>query len=86
MLSSLAEQKVPEHQIIVSDGTHFDGSWEEIVRRMRDETGNPADSMQEFMTGMSQHGFRQTGVRIPTHDAESFLRGSAVAGLLRILR
>jgi tetratricopeptide (TPR) repeat protein len=86
LLSSLAEQKQPEHQIIVSDGTHFDGSWEEIVRSMRDQTGNPADSMQEFMAGMSQRGFRQTGIRIPTHDAESFLRGSAVAGLLRIVR
>jgi tetratricopeptide (TPR) repeat protein len=86
LLSSLADQKQPEHQIIVSDGTHFDGSWEEIVRHMRDQTGNPADSMQEFMAGMSQHGFRQTGVRIPIHDAESFLRGSAVAGLLRIVR
>jgi tetratricopeptide (TPR) repeat protein len=86
LLSSLADQKQPEHQIIVSDGTHFDGSWEEIVRSMRDQTGNPADSMQEFMAGMSQHGFRQTGIRIPTHDAESFLRGSAVAGLLRIVR
>jgi len=87
LLSSLAEQKhVPEHQIIVSDGTEFDGSWEEIVRRMRDETGNPADSVVEFMAGVSQRGFRQTGVRIPTHDAESFLRGSAVAGLLRIVR
>ena len=32
------------------DGAEFDGSWEEIVRRMRDETGNPADSMQEFMS------------------------------------
>jgi len=87
LLSSLAEQKhVPEHQIIVSDGTEFDGSWEEIVRHMRDQTGNPSDSVNEYMTGVSQRGFRQTGVRIPTHDAESFLRGSAVAGLLRIVR
>lgn len=87
LLTSLAEQKqTPEHQIIVSDGTEFQGSWEEIVRRMRDQKGNPSHSMQEFMNGMSQHGFRQTGVRIPTHDAESFLRGSAVAGLLRIVR
>ena len=88
LLSSLVEQKQdePEHQIIASDGTEFGGSWEEIVRRMRDETGNPTHSVQEFMKGMAQHGFRQTGVRIPTHDAESFLRGSAVAGLLRIVR
>ncbi|HVX40399.1 MAG TPA: tetratricopeptide repeat protein [Gemmatimonadaceae bacterium] len=91
LLSSLVQERqdedvTPEHQIIVSDGTEFQGSWEEIVRRMRDEKGNPSHSMQEFMNGMSQHGFRQTGVRIPTHDAESFVRGSAVAGLLRIVR
>jgi len=53
---------------------------------MRDEIGNPVHSVQEYMSGVSQHGFRQTGVRIPTHDAESFLRGSAKAGLLRIVR
>jgi tetratricopeptide (TPR) repeat protein len=87
LLSSLVEQKLePEHKIIVSDGTAFGGSWEEIVRRMRDETGNPAHSMEEFMSGESQHAFRKTGIRIPTHDAESFIRGSAVAGLLRIVR
>jgi tetratricopeptide (TPR) repeat protein len=88
LLSSLADAKHdgPEHQIIAVDGTSYDGSWEEIVRRMRDETGHPAHSMDEFMAGMSQQGFRQTGIRIPTHDAESFLRGSAVAGLLRIVR
>jgi len=56
------------------------------VRRLRDQTGNPTHTVQEFMTGVSQHGFRQTGVRIPTHDAESFIRGSATAGLLRIVR
>jgi Tfp pilus assembly protein PilF len=88
LLSSLAEQRqAPEHQIIVvSDGTGFDGSWEEIVRRMRDEKGNPSHTLPEFMSSVSQHGFRETGVRIPTHDAESFIRGSAVAGLLRIVR
>jgi Tfp pilus assembly protein PilF len=89
LLSSLAEhkQEPPEHyHIIVSDGIQYGGSWEEIVCRLRDETGNPSHSMEEFMTGVSQHGFRKTGIRIPTHDAESFIRGSAVAGLLRIVR
>jgi Tfp pilus assembly protein PilF len=88
LLSSLAEQRqLPEHQIIVvSDGTGFDGSWEEIVRRMRDERGNPSHTLREFMSSVSQDGFRETGIRIPTHDAESFIRGSAVAGLLRIVR
>ena len=90
LLNSLVEQKEltqePEHQIIVQDGAQFGGSWEEIVRHMRDQRGNPAHSMEEFMNGVSQHGFRETGVRIPTHDAESFIRGSAVAGLLRIVK
>jgi hypothetical protein len=72
--------------VVISDGAEYDGSWEEIVRRLRDQTGYPAHSVEEFMSGVSQHGFRKTGIRIPTHDAESFIRGSAVAGLLRIVR
>ena len=79
-------RRLSEHQIIASNGAKFGGSWEEIVRRLRDEVGNPTHTMEEFMSEASQHGFRQTGIRIPTHDAESFIRGSAVAGLLRIVR
>jgi len=30
--------------------------------------------------------FSRTGIRIPTADAESFIRGSADAGRLRIVR
>jgi Tfp pilus assembly protein PilF len=87
LLSSLAEQRQgSEHQVIAPDGSRFAGSWDDIVRRLRDETGNPTDSVLEFMDVVSKHGFRQTGVRIPTNDAESFIRGSAIAGLLRIVR
>lgn len=87
LLNSLAEQRHgAEHQVIVPDGSKFAGSWDDIVRRLRDETGNPSDSVREFMDGVSKSGFRQTGVRIPTSDAESFIRGSAIAGLLRIVR
>jgi tetratricopeptide (TPR) repeat protein len=87
LLSSLAEQRQgSEHQVIAPDGSRFAGSWDDIVRRLRDETGNPTDSVREFMDVVSKHGFRQTGVRIPTNDAESFIRGSAIAGLLRIVR
>src|SRR5262245_5286159 len=51
LLSSLAEQKLePEHQIIATDGAHYDGSWEEIVRRLRDQKGDPSHSVQEFMS------------------------------------
>ena len=83
----LSEQRQePEHRIVAPDGALFDGSWEEIVRRMRDEKGDPSHSLQEFMSDVARYGLRQSGVQIPTHDAESFIRGSAVAGLLRIVR
>jgi tetratricopeptide (TPR) repeat protein len=97
LLTSLAEQKQeaggtpqvqdePEHKIIASDGVLYDGSWEEIVGHMRDEKGNPTHSLQEFMSDAARHATKQTGVQIPSHDAESFIRASAVAGLLRIVR
>ena len=35
---------------------------------------------------VSKRAYRETGVRVPHHDAELFVRGSADAGLLRIVR
>lgn len=89
LLSGLAEQKqdpIPAHQIVSRDGTRYAGSWEEIVLRMRDMVGDPTHTMEDFMRRAARRGFRETGVQIPTSDAESFIRGSADAGLLRILR
>jgi tetratricopeptide (TPR) repeat protein len=86
LLTSFVEAKgVPPHEVEVS-GNSFGGSWDDIVRRMRDTIGDPTNSVQEFMNGIATHGYRQTGLEIPTTDAEAFLRGSAQAGLLRILR
>lgn len=75
-----------EHQIVSKEGRRYAGSWEDIVRNMRDEHGEKANSLEEFMRRVARRGFRETGVLIPTHDAESFIRGSASAGLLRIVR
>jgi hypothetical protein len=89
LLSSLADQKEETsaaHQIIARDGTRFAGSWEEIVLRMRDALGDPTHTMEDFMRRAARRGFRETGVQIPTNDAESFIKGSADAGLLRIVR
>ena len=91
LLSGLAEQKqieptALEHEIVSRDGSTFDGSWEDIVRRMRDTLGDPSHTVEDFMKRAARRGFRETGVQIPTHDAESFIRASAVAGLLRIVR
>jgi hypothetical protein len=40
----------------------------------------------EYMMNEARRGYSLTGVIIPTVDAESFIRGSADAGLLRILK
>jgi tetratricopeptide (TPR) repeat protein len=97
LLSDLAERKretgepridVVEHRVVtVSDGQEYAGSWERIVRAMRDANrAFSGRSVQEFMATEARRGYSLTGVKIPTSDAESFIRGSADAGLLRIVR
>ncbi|HEX9562994.1 MAG TPA: tetratricopeptide repeat protein [Gemmatimonadaceae bacterium] len=89
MLAGLADNRheVVLHRVVTGDGQRLDGTWEEIVAKMRDAatawTGRP---LHEFMMNEARRGFSLTGVVIPTGDAESFVRGSADAGLLRILK
>ena len=72
---------------IVRDGREYSGSWEQIVRAMRDANSQyHGRSLQEYMQTEARRGFSLTGLTIPTADAESFIRGSADAGLLRIVR
>jgi tetratricopeptide (TPR) repeat protein len=88
LLSSFAENRaapVDHHQVEVA-GSKYHGSWEEIVRRMRDAIGVPSNSMHEFMNEVATHGYHQTGVRIPTDTPENFIKASATAGLLRIVK
>ena len=101
LLSSLADAKAedevasPEidlgvHSILTREGRRLTGSWEEIVRSMRDadaESGQDGDvTLREYMTREARRAYRETGVRVPSHDAELFVRGSADAGMLRIVR
>lgn len=80
------ETRVPEHVVEV-DGREFVGGWEDIVREMRDaDMAFRGRSLEEFMAVEARRGASIKGVRIPSHDPESFLRGSASAGLLRIVR
>ena len=69
LLSTFTDAKAaPEsHRIKTDDGNTFEGTWEEIVDKMRD-----AKCLKENPK--------------PEQDAESFIRRSADAGLLRILR
>jgi len=87
LLSTLADkQSAKDHHQVEVAGSKYQGSWEEIVRRMRDAIGVPSNSMHEFMNEVATHGYRQTGVQIPTDSAEQFIRASATAGLLRIVK
>jgi tetratricopeptide (TPR) repeat protein len=99
LLSSLAGDKsarvVPDvepaaetHTVLTREGQHLTGSWEDIVQSLRDRDVEALQdrSMNEFMARVAKRAFRETGVRVPHHDAELFVRGSADAGLLRIVR
>ena len=82
-----AEMIMPdvEHTVMLTDGRTVEGTWEEIVQRLRDER-NAALPIDEFMHTESRRQYGATGAQIPTRDAEGFIRGSADAGLLRIVR
>jgi Flp pilus assembly protein TadD len=91
MLADLADQRQPDatttdaHRVIVA-GYPVDGSWSEIVRQLRDARGLHGRSLEDYMEEEARKVFSRSGKRIPTNDAESFIRGSAAAGLLRIVR
>lgn len=88
LLTDLATSKRDtETHRVVRDDREFVGTWDDIVSAMRDANGTFAGrSLSEFMLTEARRGLSITGVHIPTHDAESFVRGSADAGLLRIVR
>ena len=74
------------HDVIGRDGRRYEGSWERIVEQMREGSNQPGRSVEEFMQAEARRGFSLTGMLISTSDAESFIRGSADAGMLRIVR
>ncbi len=88
LLTGLADSKTEEyHHIVSSDGTAFRGSWDEIVTNMRDADAEVmGHTVEEYMQRTARRVLTQTGIQLPSHDAESFIRASARAGLLRIVR
>ena len=62
------------------------GTWDEILLQLKvSEQGPTLASLAEFMAGLARRGREETGVIIPLTDAEAFIRGSAEAGVLRIV-
>ena len=73
------------HRIITRDGRTLEGSWEEIVQSLRDAR-DAAQPIDQYMATESRRHYGATGTRIAAHAPEAFIRGSADAGLLRIVR
>lgn len=74
------------HQISTLSGAVLRGSWDEIVLQMKASDREWAGaSLAAFMVSHARRGQAETGVVIPVTDAESFIRGSAAAGVLRII-
>src|SRR2546425_515292 len=74
------------HRVSMLNGATYVGTWEEIVRQMKDDAAEWArGSLEQYMAAVAHRGRKETGVAIPATDPESFIRGSADAGLLRIL-
>ncbi len=73
------------HRVVMRDGSTFEGTWEEIVQALRDshDVGRPLD---QFMALEARRHYGATGTRIAANAPEAFIRGSADAGLLRIIR
>ena len=73
------------HRVIMRDGSTFEGTWDEIVKALRDAR-DAGRSLEEFMALEARRHYGATGLRIASHAPEAFLRESASAGLLRIVR
>ncbi len=89
LLNNLVDRKeeVDTHHIVSSNGTAYRGSWDEIITRMRDAEPEVAGhTVEEYMQRTARRVLTATGIQLPSQDAESFIKASARAGLLRIVR
>jgi Tfp pilus assembly protein PilF len=75
------------HVIMTLAGHSIRGTWDEILLQMKAADREWAQgSLMDFMASHARRGQTETGVVIPTTDAEAFIRGSAEAGVLRIVQ
>ena len=74
------------HRVSTAAGATYVGTWEEIVRQMKDDAAEWASgSLADYMEASAKRWRKQTGLAIPATDPEAFLRAGADAGVLRIL-
>lgn len=76
--------RAEEHRVRTVDGRVFRGSWEEIVRRMRDASRDPGLSVREFMQEFARRVENVAGIRLPIEEPKAFLRAAAEIGMLEV--
>jgi hypothetical protein len=76
------------HRVVTVEGREVDGTWDEIVSHLRATSGGPlrGESVGDFMAAVATQHFGAPAAQASAYDAESFIRASAAAGLLRIVR
>lgn len=72
------------HRVRTAEGSIFEGTWDEILRGMRDSCGEPQMPLGAFMRRAARQIRERTGRDVPVHSAEAFLKAGARMGLLRI--
>jgi Flp pilus assembly protein TadD len=74
------------HVIETLGGLALRGSWDDLLLQLQAVEGAWADgTLTEFMQAYARRSVAETGVSIPVTSAEAFLRGSALAGVIRII-
>lgn len=75
------------HMVVTLTGATYRGDWHEILLQIKAADRAWADApLSDFMANLAERGHAETGVTIPVTDAEAFIRGSAEAGVLRIIQ
>jgi Flp pilus assembly protein TadD len=70
-------------QVRVPGGKILRGTWHEVVRQYRDDSGFSHETIPGFMRRMVERWHEQFGVEVPSTDPEAFVRGAAGSGLFQ---
>ena len=73
------------HRVTMKGGVKYFGTWEQIVLQiLRDDQEWLGGSLASYMEQVALRSLVETGVTVPSNDAEGFIKGIAAAGLLHI--
>ncbi|HEX5724667.1 MAG TPA: tetratricopeptide repeat protein [Longimicrobiaceae bacterium] len=79
------EEAAPgRHRVRTAEGSVLEGTWEEIVTRLRDASADPSLTLGAFMRRTARQLRERTGREVPCDTAEAFARGVAQLGILSI--